>query len=68
MEFKRNVKANYLNVTYLQKSILELKKLLSISDNVRIDHVKGNLIADKLLFDITSKKLDITFSKRQSKC
>ena len=33
---------------------------MSISENVRVNDVKGNLIADKLLFNITNKKLDIT--------
>ena len=62
MEFKRNVKANYLNSDlFAEKAFYSnSKSFLSISDNVRIDHIKGNLIADKLLFDITSKKLDIT--------
>ena len=33
---------------------------LSIYENVRIDDIRGNLIADKLLFDIKKQKLDIT--------
>ena len=36
------------------------KSFLSIYENVRINDIQGNLIADKLLFDITSQKLDIT--------
>ena len=36
------------------------KSFLSIYENVRINDKQGNLIADKLLFDITSQKLDIT--------
>ena len=27
---------------------------------MRVDDVRGNLVADKLLFDIVEKKLDIT--------
>ena len=30
------------------------------TENVRVNNIKGNLIADKLLFDITNNKLDIT--------
>ena len=56
MEFKRNVKL----IANSDLFASFVKSFLSISDNVRIDHIKGNLIADKLLFDITSKKLDIT--------
>jgi len=36
------------------------KNYLSIYDNVKINDIKGNLIADKLVFDITKQKLDIT--------
>ena len=33
---------------------------LSIYEDVRIEDAKGNLVADKLLFDITKQTLDIT--------
>ena len=36
------------------------ERYLSIYDNVRIDDIRGNLIADKLLFDIKKQKLNIT--------
>ena len=32
------------------------KNYLSIYENVRIDDIRGNLIADKLLFDIKKQK------------
>ena len=43
-------KANYSNT----------ENYLSIYENVRINDIKGNLIADKLLFDINKQNLDIT--------
>ena len=54
MSFKKNVKANY------QKSVLfaeaaeysNSKSLLTISDKVRVIDTRGNLKADKLLFDL----------------
>ena len=36
------------------------KNYLSIYENVRIDDIRGNLIADKLLFDIKKQNLAIT--------
>ena len=33
---------------------------LTIYENVRVNDKRGNLIADKLLFDITKQKLNIT--------
>ena len=43
-------KANYSNT----------ENYLSIYENVRIDDIRGNLIADKLLFDINKQNLAIT--------
>ena len=62
MKFEQNVKANYLNSElFAEKAEYSNSKgFLSIYENVRINDIKGNLIADKLLFDITSQKLDIT--------
>ena len=48
------------------KTIIQLvnysntENYLSIYENVRIDYIKGNLIADKLLFDIKKQNLAIT--------
>ena len=62
MEFKKNVKAKYLDSDlFADKAFYSnSESYLSISENVRINNIKGNLIADKLLFDITNHKLDIT--------
>ncbi len=62
MKFEKNIKAEYLNsklfAEYAEFSNSE--NYLTIYENVRVDDVQGNLIADKLLFDITKQKLDIT--------
>ena len=62
MKFIRNVEATYLtSKLFAEKAeYSNTKNYLSIYENVRINDIKGNLIADKLLFDITSQKLDIT--------
>ena len=62
MKFAINVKANYLDSElYAEKAeYSNTKNYLSIYENVRIDDIQGNLIADKLLFDIKKQKLDIT--------
>jgi hypothetical protein len=65
MKFEKNVEANYLNSELFAEKAeySNSKSFLSIYENVRINDIKGNLIADKLLFDITSQKLDITSFK-----
>ena len=62
MKFEQNVKANYINSELFanKAEYSNTKSFLSIYENVRINDKQGNLIADKLLFDITSQKLDIT--------
>ncbi len=62
MKFEQNVKANYINSELFanKAEYSNTKSFLSIYENVRINDKKGNLIADKLLFDITSQKLNIT--------
>ena len=62
MKFEKSVKANYLNSQLFAEKAeySNSKSFLSIYENVRINDKQGNLIADKLLFDITSQKLDIT--------
>ena len=62
MKFEIDVKANYLDSKlYAEKAeYSNTKNYLSIYENVRIDDIQGNLIADKLLFDIKKQKLDIT--------
>ena len=62
MKFEKNVEANYLDSELFAEKAeySNSKSFLSIYQNVRINDIAGNLIADKLLFDITSQKLDIT--------
>jgi len=65
MKFEKNVEANYLDSELFAEKAeySNSKSFLSIYENVRINDIKGNLIADKLLFDMTSQKLDITSFK-----
>ena len=62
MKFEQNVKASYLNSELFAEKAeySNSQSFLSIYENVRINDIQGNLIADKLLFDITDQKLDIT--------
>ena len=62
MKFEQNVKANYMNSELFAEKAeySNSENFLSIYENVRINDIQGNLIADKLLFDITNKSLDIT--------
>jgi len=62
MQFEENVKATYLNSKLFAKKAdySNSDSYLSIYGDVKIDSIKGNLIADKLLFDITKQKLEIS--------
>ena len=62
MKFEDNVKADYMNSKLFAEKAeySNTKNYLSIYEKVRIDDVQGNLVADKLLFDIKKQKLDIT--------
>jgi hypothetical protein len=62
MKFEKNVRAEYLGSELFSNmaDYSNSENYLSIYDNVRINHEKGNLIADKLLFDITNQNLNIT--------
>ncbi len=62
MDFENNVKAEYLESKLFagKASFSNTNNYLTIYDNVKIDDIRGNLIADKLLFDISKQKLDIT--------
>ena len=62
MKFDENVKATYLDTElYAQKAeYSNSDSFLSIQGDVKVDNKKGNLIADKLLFDITKQKLEIS--------
>ena len=62
MKFQNNVEANYLETELFAEkaSFSNSEGYLSIYENVRVEDVKGNLVADKLLFDTKKQKLDIT--------
>jgi len=62
MLFEENVNANYLdNELFAQNAeYSNSDSYLKIYGNVKINSESGNLVADKLLFDITKKKLDIS--------
>jgi len=62
MKFSINVKAEYMeSKLFAEKAdYSNSKNYLSIYENVRIDDIRGNLIADKLLFDINKQNLAIT--------
>ena len=61
MQFNENVKAFYENSKLLANEAEYSNSLgfLTISDNVRVDDTRGNLIADKLFFDIKKQTLNI---------
>mgnify|MGYP001273859523 FL=1 len=60
--FENNVKASYDNSElYAEKAeFSNSKNFLIVSKNVKIIDNKGSMIADKLLFDIKDKTLNIT--------
>ena len=62
MVFENNIKANYENSELFGDKIIYLnsKKMLIISDNVRISDLRGTIQAQKLLFDLEKKTLDIS--------
>ena len=62
MEFEQNVKMHYLeNRLFSEKaSFINSENYLVIQDNVVGEAPEGNLIADKLDFDLTQKKLKIS--------
>ena len=61
MEFEYNVRANYNNSKlFAEKAEYSNSKgFLTITKNVRINSSEGNLMADKLLFDIKNQNLNI---------
>jgi len=62
MKFDKNVKAEYMeSKLFAEKAnYSNTENYLSIYENVRINDIRGNLIADKLLFDINKQNLAIT--------
>ena len=64
MEFTENVKMNYLeNVLFAEKAnFFNVKKKLTIEGDVKAKGPEGQLNADKLEFDLNSKKLKISMA------
>ena len=62
MKFSNNVRAEYMDSKLFAEkaNYSNTENYLSIYENVRINDIKGNLIADKLLFDIKKQNLAIT--------
>tara|TARA_A100001011_G_scaffold31273_2_gene30255 strand:- start:6102 stop:6707 length:606 start_codon:yes stop_codon:yes gene_type:complete len=62
MKFSLNVKAEYIGSKLFaeQAHYSNSENYLSIFENVRINDKRGNLVADKLLFDIKKQNLAIT--------
>ncbi len=62
MKFDTNVRAEYMNSKLFAEKAhySNSENFLSIYENVRIKDIRGNLIADKLLFDINKQNLAIT--------
>ena len=62
MTFEDNVKASYEESELFGEKIVYLnsKKTLLVSKNVRVNDIRGSILADDLLFDLETKKLDIT--------
>tara|TARA_X000000368_G_scaffold220342_1_gene173857 strand:- start:745 stop:1341 length:597 start_codon:yes stop_codon:yes gene_type:complete len=62
MKFSINVRAEYMDSKLFAEKAdySNTENYLSIYENVRIDDIRGNLIADKLLFDIKKQNLAIT--------
>ena len=62
MKFTENVKAQYLTTDLFsdKAEYSNTGNYLSVYENVRLNDDRGNLIADKLYFDISKQKLDIT--------
>ena len=61
MKFRGSVKAIYENSTLYagQADYSNSKSFLIISNNVKIDDIRGKIVADKLLFDIKKQQLNI---------
>lgn len=62
MIFEENVKANYEDSKLFGEKIVYLnsEKTLEVFNDVKLVDLKGTMSADKLLFDLETKKLDIS--------
>lgn len=67
MIFEKNVKAYYEGSELLGEKIIYLnsKKTLEVFDDVKLTDVRGTMSADKLLFDLETKKVDISSYKNK---
>ena len=61
MNFKKNVKATYEGSELFaqEAEYSNVESFLTIANQVRVNDSKGTMFADKLLFDIKKKKLNI---------
>ena len=61
MKFENSVKAFYENSTLIadEAEYSNSKNFLSISNNVVVKDVRGEIFADKLFFDLKNQTLDI---------
>lgn len=62
MKFSENVKVNYDNnkMSSDNAEYSNSQGYLTVTNNVKVSSVKGNLFADKLFFDIKKQTLDIS--------
>ena len=62
MQFSENVKAKYEGSELYAENAeySNTQSFLKITNNVRIKDIRGNMIADELIFDIKDKKLNIS--------
>ena len=61
MNFEKNVEASYAGseLSAQKAEYSNSKSYLIISDKVRVKDARGTMVADKLLFDIKKKTLNI---------
>ena len=62
MEFRENIKAVYAdNILFADNlDYLNLKNKITIYGNVKSESINGNIQADKLVFDLSAKTLDVS--------
>ena len=58
--FKWSVPVVWIPFVAIGYIYLNSKKTLLVSKNVRVNDIRGSILADDLLFDLETKKLDIT--------
>ena len=67
MVFEKNVIAKYEGSELSGDKVIYLnsKKTLEVSDNVKLKDPRGTMVAEKLLFNLETKKVDISSSKNK---